>query len=377
MNPERFKKDMGLADRSACGTCLLICTVCLFVLTSRGAALDVVSTLVTGGNGDHAINPNECNDLSIVVTNNSGAPMTGISAVLSFYTVLGVEITQPYSAYADVVIGGQSTNLAPFQISTLPSYICRDAINLQLTFTTATHGSFLVPLTIPPSGNCTPGSGPCGFCLPPISGSITTDDAVEPSRLSRNLVMSRCAAPKGFPGVVGGSVHYDTYLFTNTSVSDACITVGLSAMCEVMASAYLGSFDPSNIASNYLGDSTYSTSPGLGTNFPFSCTVPAGAAFMVVVNEIDSNVGCTNYVLTLSGLPCASPALAIGAVPNSRALLSWPDSAGGYILESSPSVQGTIWSAVTNEPLIGSGSYNVTNEASGAGKLYRLHKPGS
>jgi hypothetical protein len=301
--------------------------------------------------------------------------VTGISGVLSFYTVLGVEITQPYSAYADVPIGGQSTNLAPFQISTLPSYICRDAVNLQLSFTTVSHGNFVVPLTIPPSGNCTPGGGPCGFCLPPISGSITSDDPVEPGRLSRNLAIARCAAPKAFPGIISGSVHYDSYTFTNTAAIDACITIGLSATCDVFASAYLENFDSLNIGSNYLGDCDYSTGEGVGTNFPFSCMVPAGATFVVVVNEIDSNVGCTNYVLTVSGLPCIAPALAIGTLPDSRTRLSWPDSAGGYVLETSSSVQGGTWTVITNEPLMDSGSYNVTNDPVASGKFYGLHKP--
>jgi hypothetical protein len=274
--------------------------------------------------------------------------------VLSFYTVLGVEITQPYSAYPDIPANGIATNVAPFQISTLPSYICNDDINLQLTFYTSSHESFVVPLTIPPSGVCSPGDGPCGFCLPPINGSITSDDAVAPSRLNRNLALARCAAPKAFPGFVSGNVRFDAYKFTNTSPVD---------------------FDPSNIASNYLADAAFSTGNGVGTNFPFSCTVPAGAKFTVVVNEIDANAGCTNYTLALSGLPCASPSLTIGTLPRPNTRLSWPDSAGGYVLETSPSVDGAAWRVVTNEPLVESGSYTVTNEVESATKFYRLRKP--
>jgi hypothetical protein len=317
---------------------LLICTAWLARAVYAGP-LDIAGWLVTGGNGDRVINPNDCNDLRIVITNNSDQAVTGISAVLSFSAVLGVEITQPYSTYPDIPPNGLATNSAPFQISTLPSYICRDAVNLQLRLTSANFESFIVPLTIPPSGDCTPGNGPCGFCVPPINGSITADDSVMASRLSRNLVTSRCAAPKAFPGVVSGSVHYDVYTFTNTSPVDACVTICVSALCDVLASAYLGDFDPLNITNNYLGDPASSTGQGIGTNFPFSCTVPANAKFTVVVNEIDSNTGCTNYTLTLSGLPCASPPLTLGILPNSNTRLSWPDSAGGYLLESSPSIQ--------------------------------------
>src|SRR5215467_1794026 len=74
---------------------LLICAAWL-IQAAHAVPLDITATLITGGSGDHVINPNDCNDLSIVVTNNSGQAVTGISTVLSFSTVLGVEITQPY-----------------------------------------------------------------------------------------------------------------------------------------------------------------------------------------------------------------------------------------------------------------------------------------
>lgn len=366
--PRRVLKVANVAHLAFLSALFLVCS-------AHSAPLDIVGTSIIGGNGDHLINPNECNDLGIVVTNNSGVSVTGISCVLSVYTVLGVEITQPYSAFPDIPAFGSATNVTPFQISSLPSYICRDPVNLQLLFRTASHGSFAVPLTIPPSGVCTPGSGPCGFCLPPISGSITSGDPVASGRLSRNAAISDCAAPKSFPGMVSGNVHYDVYAYTNTYPFDACVSISLSANCDVEASAYSGSFDPSNLASNYLGDSVFSTGQGLGTNFPFSCTVPAGSRFVVVVNEIDSNAGCTNYTLALSGLACAPPALAIETISNSTARLSWPDSVGGYILESSPSALAPQWSAVTNEPLVDGGTYSLTNETTATTKFYRLHKP--
>src|ERR1051325_6505306 len=512
------------SERKLLGT--LVFTA-LAVRAISGTALDIVGTFVTSGSGDHLLRPNGCHNLSIVLTNTSGAPVTGISTVLSFYTVLGVEITQPYSSYMDISVNGQSTNLAPFQVSTLPTFFCDDPIFLRLSVFTTSHGTFILPLVLNPvgpptapdyfdvttptnlsgaqliestnvvsgvvvqmtniavsvwlsapidsnvtmslvapngaevvltsgnggtgsnygiacspdsnrttfddsaaasitSGNasfvgtfrpqvalsnlltsplngnwrlrvvdngsfgnsdtlqcwslllypltCSHGSGNCGFCLPPIVVSITTNDPVVPARVSRNLVISRCAGPKTFPGTVSGSVHYHSYTFTNTSPSDACVTIDLRTTCDIQASAYLYNFDPLNIASNYLGDAGWSAND-LGIYYPFSCTVPAGATFVVVVNEIDENVGCTDYTLALSGLPCPSPALAIATITNSQTKLSWPDSAGGYVLETSPSIKNATWSVVTNEPLIENGSYRVTNDTAAPSKFYRLHKP--
>src|SRR4029077_1576318 len=102
-----------------------------------------------------------------------------------------------------------------------------------------------------------------------------------------------------------------------------------------------GSFNPTNIANNYLADSGYSTSSAESATNAFSCNIPNGATFVVVVNEIDPNVGCNNYTLTLSGLPCPPPALAVEDVPTANAHLFWPNSAGGYLLESSPLAQPT------------------------------------
>jgi autotransporter-associated beta strand protein len=486
---------------------------------------DAVSSSVTAGNGDHIIGPNECNNLNIVITNKTAIPMTGITASLST-TTIGVEVTQPYSSYADVPGNGKGTNIAPFQISTLPSFPCGQDINLQLTVHPAS-GAFTVPLVVHsgtpgnvpvrvdngivtgipdigfvestnivsgfvgqvakvtvelylthtfdsdltnisliapdgttvllssanggagqnygsscspdasrttfddaaltpiasgvapfmgtfrpqsplsafindpiPNGNwrlhiadgfggslgtlrcwslllfpttCAPGSGICGFCTPPISGSITTNDLVEPTRVSRNGFVSSCGAFKAFPGTLDSNLHYKAHTFTNTSGADACVTIELAASCDVQAVAYLGAFDTNNLASNYLGDSGASTSGG-GTN-SFSCDIAAGARFVVVVNEVASGAGCNNYTLSLSGLPCPPPALSVEDVPTANAHLYWPNSAGGYLLESSPLVQPTTWTAVTNEPIILNGNYNVTNGASAPSRFYRLHKP--
>ena len=107
--------------------------VVLTVVDVPGAA---VSSSVTSGNGNHGIDPNECNQLNLAITNRSVGSMTGVNATLST-TTPGVLITQPYSAYPNMAASGQATNLTPFQISTLPGFICGTDINLQLTVTSS------------------------------------------------------------------------------------------------------------------------------------------------------------------------------------------------------------------------------------------------
>jgi autotransporter-associated beta strand protein len=102
------------------------------VLTLTSTPGAVVASTVTSGDGSHGIDPNGCNNLSLVVSNTTGTAMTGVIATLST-TTEGVVITQPYVTYPNIAASGTATNLTPFQISVLPSFICATPITLQLS----------------------------------------------------------------------------------------------------------------------------------------------------------------------------------------------------------------------------------------------------
>lgn len=107
---------------------------------------EVASSAVTAGDGSHGIDPNECDNLALVITNTAGSPMTGINATLST-TTEGVLITQPYAPYPDIPANGSGTNLAPFQISTLTNFACGTPINLQLSVDSS-FGPFTMNYTL-------------------------------------------------------------------------------------------------------------------------------------------------------------------------------------------------------------------------------------
>jgi subtilisin-like proprotein convertase family protein len=73
--------------------------------------------------------------------------MTGVTATLSSADP-NVLVTQPFSTYPNTPAYGKSTNGTPFQISVLPSFVCGNSINLQLTVSSASHGSFIVPVVL-------------------------------------------------------------------------------------------------------------------------------------------------------------------------------------------------------------------------------------
>ncbi|HWX23003.1 MAG TPA: autotransporter-associated beta strand repeat-containing protein [Candidatus Binatia bacterium] len=117
------------------------------VLTLTNAPLAQAGSSVSLGNGNGTIDPNECNYLNVVITNQTPGPITGISATL-LSTTPNVAVTHPFSPYADVPGSGQGTNTVPFQISTTTNFVCGTTINLQLTVASSSHGSFTIPVVV-------------------------------------------------------------------------------------------------------------------------------------------------------------------------------------------------------------------------------------
>jgi len=149
---------------------------------------------------------------------------------------------------------------------------------------------------------------PGSLCSPTtINGSLSAGDLQQTARISRDGTPSACGPPKSCPGTLGsGPRLYDIYSFTNSAGVSACLTITLTASCNPSANpitsvAYLGSFNPTNLCQNYLGD--LGNSPPDQTSY--SVSVPAGGTLLVNVHEINPGLlGCSSYTLTVSGLLC-------------------------------------------------------------------------
>ncbi|MBB5746873.1 IPTL-CTERM sorting domain-containing protein [Brevundimonas variabilis] len=139
--------------------------------------------------------------------------------------------------------------------------------------------------------------------------TATLDNATTQSgRLNRLLPGGTCAAPEANPGTFtnSGARAYDSYSFVNSTGSTQCYTIRLDQTAALLfVVAYLGSFDPSNIQANYLGD------PGQSTpSETFSVNVPAGQTLVVVVHEVNSGNGVgQSYTLTVAAPPASVPTL--------------------------------------------------------------------
>lgn len=133
--------------------------------TSESFTLNVVSpnpviafssSTVTTGNG--ILEPQECNDLNVLVNNTGGGTASVVSAVLSTSTP-GVSVFQANSAYPDIPANGSASNTTPYQVSTDPGLACGGTASFTHTVTFTGGGptalNFTLPIGEPPAANYT------------------------------------------------------------------------------------------------------------------------------------------------------------------------------------------------------------------------------
>ena len=220
------------------------------------------------------------------------------------------------------------------------------------------------------------GGGACALCPDGTlyTNTLTSSSAQQTGRLTRNGIVSNCGSPKSYPGLNDSAPrYYAAYPFYNGGGS-ACITVTLTSSggCDQFSAAYLGSFNPTNLAENYLADAGVST---VGASTANSFDVPANSVFIVTVNQVGSGALCGSpYTLAVSGGDC-TPNLNIAPVSSTNVNVNWPTVAGGYKLEATTSLAYTNWTATTNEPFASASRFNVTNTMNHTNWFYRLHKP--
>ena len=134
-----------------------------------------------------------------------------------------------------------------------------------------------------------------------INGSIDTRDPTQIDRLFRSGIPQTCPASTTC-AIFGDPTarHYDSYTFTNTTGATQCVTVDTNTACTgtnfVFIGAYLGSFDPNNLCSNWIGDSGGSPNPEQAFQF----NVNNGQTFVVVVSEVTPDAGCPAYTVTVT-----------------------------------------------------------------------------
>jgi len=245
--------------------------------------------------GNGVIHRDDCKNLGITLKNNGCANATGISATLTTSTQ-HVQVIQGSSNYPDMPIDQQGTNSTPFEIQTDTNFACGTEIEFDLNLTFP-NGSKTIHISVP---TCTGGAdqtfGP---------DVLNANDQTQSDRLGRDGQPSTCSG-KGCPGGgFPGTKFFQTYNFTNNSASAACFTVTINAALggagDIESAAYVGSYDPTNLCLNYLGDTGI---VGLGTAVPnvsYSFVVPPQSPFVIVVNTTGTITVSSQFSGTVSG----------------------------------------------------------------------------
>ena len=381
----------GLQFRILYSDIFLNDVVLLVTNTALGlASLPVVET----GNGNGEIEPGECNLLRIVLFNELGGTVSGVSATLVSTSSI-VTVTQPFSTYPNLPAGSARTNNTPFQISTAPSLVCGTNIDLVLVVDTATNGSFSVPIrmftgtagtslrfnrtgdqAIPDLGALDSTINVAGVTTPihhvviSLHLSHTTDDNLDISLEAPDGTTVLLSSDNGstFDDYGTSCADADRTAFSDTA--NLPITSGSAPFRgmfrpESLLAVYRGKFG-SNVNGTWHLNVSDDTAAGVGTLhcwsiiiFPTACT-PGGG-------ECDPPCpGCPQR-LDIAKDPSSS----------SKVLLKWSTSAVGFDLVGTNNLHNppNAVSHIDPAPVVVGSKFTVTNTASGVSRFYELRKP--
>jgi hypothetical protein len=139
-----------------------------------------------------------------------------------------------------------------------------------------------------------------------INGSIDTGDPTQIDRLFRSGIPQTCP-PTTSCATFGDGLprHFDQYTFTNTTGATQCVTIDPTTQCVgtnyIFVAAYMGSYDPNNICTNWIGDSGSSPDPAQPP-VTFQVSVDNGQTLVIVVSEVTPDSGCSSYTVNVTGI---------------------------------------------------------------------------
>lgn len=260
-----------------------------------------ITALEDPGNGNGSLDAGENATMSIQLRNDGVNSATAISATLTSSTP-GVAITQGTSSYPDLAPGASGTNATAFKFSIAGFVQCPATLEFTLTLNYTGGPSQVVNFTVLSGPAPTVISSVLDLTAPSSGPGFTGTTGALTIRHFRDGIPSSCGAAKAFPGTsTPGNHQYDAYQFqTCANSGPTCVTVTLSAAngVNLFSAAYLGTFNPANLAQNYIADAG-----GSNTTVSYSFNLPAGAqTFTVVVEDVPVGPASNSpYTLSVSG----------------------------------------------------------------------------
>jgi hypothetical protein len=129
--------------------------------------------------------------------------------------------------------------------------------------------------------------------------TISAGDPTQLGRLSRNGIPQDWSGSEPYPGVINGtlSYHYRTLDLDLAALESGFYYGGFiqvefdSNSANTFMAAYLNSYNPANLATNFLGDFGFSGDAFPGDPAFFQVFVPSGNHLVLVYNETTPNAG--------------------------------------------------------------------------------------
>jgi|GEM_PF-1663189 len=299
-------------------------------LGGRGFLINVVSASIastqnTISSGNQIVEPNECNDFNVRLTNSGGNPATAINSTLTTSTP-GVSVAQALSPYPDLApLGGTALNTDAFQISTDSSVACGSTIALTQTVTyvggvSPSTFNFTLPVGAA-GGNYAFGAPGTGASIP-AGGSLVAGSSVDDAVLTVNL-------PAGFASHIYGTPVPDGSAFqvgTNGNIQFVASGGSVAHVNTALPATAFGATTPvllpfwDDLDLRSTGGGIYTHTVGTAPNRQFIVewrgrhfAETAGAQsvnFAVVLNEGSSGEFEYRYVQTATAAAVANGASA-------------------------------------------------------------------
>jgi autotransporter-associated beta strand protein len=110
---------------------------------------------VAGGNGNGQVDPGECNDLFITLTNLLDTPLEGMRGVIRADTA-GTAVTYPISEWPILPAHGSGDNQVSFQLRSESDLPCGKMLSFTLIITTPRNGTVVLPFNVATGTGLTP-----------------------------------------------------------------------------------------------------------------------------------------------------------------------------------------------------------------------------
>lgn len=219
-----------------------------------GPEIAFSSSAISGGNGDGVIQPDECNNLTISISNCGSAAATGISATLATSTP-GVTVLDATQPYADLSPGASGSNSIPFRLSTSPGFVCGTTINLTLTVN-YTGGPDIIAFSLP--------TGSQNYVFTSSNGNSIVPGVTDIGNHGDDVVTNIALPfPYDFYGTTFNSANVSSngtlqFVSASTAFSNACLP---TSTMNMLISAHWDDLRTDLVAGNGIFTSTSGVAP--------------------------------------------------------------------------------------------------------------------